>query len=104
MSVIPIQNIISAVEARKRLGELLDKAFYRNESFIVERAGEPKAVIVPMQGWAEMKRLKREAKNELLALNEQLSAAFSDLNEAEAEQLVNEAVKAARANDPSQHP
>lgn len=104
MSVIPVQNIISAVEARKRLGELLDKAFYRNESFIVERAGEPKAVIVPMQGWAEMKRLKREAKNELLALNNQLAAAFSDLEEAEAEQLVNEAVKAARANDHAQHP
>ena len=58
----PSTNTVSAVQARKQFGELLDKAFYRNESFVVERSGEPRAVIVPLQEYSEMKRMKQEAK------------------------------------------
>lgn len=37
------ENTINAVKARKRFGELLDKADYREECFLVKRSGKLKA-------------------------------------------------------------
>lgn len=44
--VAPI--IITATDLRKSPGQFLDRVFYRDESFVVERAGKPMAIIGPV--------------------------------------------------------
>jgi len=39
---------INALKARQNLGQLLEEVYYRNEQFIIERAGRPMAAIVPV--------------------------------------------------------
>lgn len=94
---IQLSNTVSAVQARKQFGKLLDKAFYRNESFIVERSGEPRAVIVPLQAYQEMKRKKQEAKARLFSMIDEISARNKDVDSEEIQVAIDEAVAEVRA-------
>jgi prevent-host-death family protein len=47
---------ISAVEARKRLGEVLEGVYYRGDEVVIERAGKPMAVVVPAERYQAMER------------------------------------------------
>jgi prevent-host-death family protein len=38
---------LSAVEARKKLGEVLEGVYYRGDEVVIERAGKPMAVVIP---------------------------------------------------------
>ncbi|HLZ69419.1 MAG TPA: type II toxin-antitoxin system Phd/YefM family antitoxin [Dehalococcoidia bacterium] len=44
-----MQRRVSAVEARQRLGELLEGVFYRDDEIVIERAGKPMAVLIPAE-------------------------------------------------------
>ena len=47
---------ISALKARKNLGELLEEVYYRGDQYIIERAGKPMAAVVPLsqlESWLE---------------------------------------------------
>ena len=39
---------ITAMKARKNLGELLEEVYYKGDQYIIERAGKPMAAIVPL--------------------------------------------------------
>ena len=41
-------KIINAMEARRTFGEILEKAYYKGDQFIIERAGKPMAALVPL--------------------------------------------------------
>jgi len=43
-----MRKTLSAVEARKKFGEVLEGVYYRGDEVIIERAGKPMAVVVPM--------------------------------------------------------
>lgn len=43
----PAPITITATQLRKSPGQFLDRVYYRGESFVVERAGKPMAVIGP---------------------------------------------------------
>ena len=45
---------LSAVEARKRLGEVLEGVFYRGDEVVIERAGKPMAVMIPAAVYEQM--------------------------------------------------
>ena len=47
---------ISAVEARKRLGEILESVYYRGDEVIIERAGKAMAVVIPAERYEAMQR------------------------------------------------
>ena len=56
---------VSAVEARKRLGELLEGVYYRGDEVVIERAGKPMAVVIPAERYESMER-SRERLFELI--------------------------------------
>ena len=42
-----MQNNITATELARSLSDILNRVRYRGESFIIERAGEPVAALIP---------------------------------------------------------
>ena len=47
-------DIISVAEAKKRLSELMSRAAYKNERFLIERRGKPMAALVPVEDLARL--------------------------------------------------
>ena len=47
---------VSAMEARKRLGELLEGVYYRGDEVVIERAGKAMAVVIPAERYASIER------------------------------------------------
>jgi prevent-host-death family protein len=63
-----VKRRISAVEARKRLGEILESVFYRGDEVVIERAGKAMAVVIPAERYEAMER-SRERLFELVEKN-----------------------------------
>lgn len=51
---------ITAIEARQRLGQLLDRAHYRSDEFVIKRAGKPMAAVIPMELYERLVRQRKE--------------------------------------------
>jgi prevent-host-death family protein len=51
---------VNAMAARKNLGELLEGVFYRGDEVIVERAGKPMGVIIPIAQYERIERSRAE--------------------------------------------
>ena len=90
-------NTISAVKARHQFGRLLDKAYYRGENLLVERSGQPMAAIIPISVFNWMQSIKSQTKKDFFEMTDQLREDFSDLDEEEINNLVDEAVQATRS-------
>ena len=86
-----MERTISAFEARRSFGRALQDVVARGDRLIVERHGEPVAVLVPI---AEYRRWKRDRE----AFFDRLEAVArrADVSEAEAAEAVAEAVGDAR--------
>jgi len=39
---------INAMKARQSFGQMLEEVYYRDEQYIIERAGKPMAAVVPL--------------------------------------------------------
>ena len=59
---------LSAVEARKRLGEILEGVYYRGDEVVIERAGKPMAVVVSTGLYESLER-SRDRLFELIEKN-----------------------------------
>ena len=85
---------LSAVEARKRLGEVLEGVFYRGDEVVIERAGKPMAVVIPASMYEQMERRRKEAWDRMFELIDKAQARNKDvpaeLLEAEIEQAIRE--------------
>ena len=53
-------NTIQTKTLRSSLGDVLNKTFYRSESFIIERRGDPIAVLVSMSEWRRIEQAFRD--------------------------------------------
>lgn len=47
---------LSALEARRRLGEVLEGVYYRGDEVAVERAGKVMAVVIPLERYEALER------------------------------------------------
>ena len=96
MSTVMTVRTIAAQEARRKFGELLDKADYRRESFLIERAGRAKAAIVPVSEYDEMQRLRKEARERLFARIDRTQKRLAKRNPQEIENTLQEAIRVTR--------
>jgi prevent-host-death family protein len=97
MLILPKATTINAMDLRRESGTLLDRADYRRESFVIERAGKPKAVLVPYSEFEQLQRIRQEAENRFFATVDEMREAFSDMSEQDIDTLVDEAVQSARS-------
>ena len=63
-----VKRKVSAVEARKRFGEILESVFYRGDEVVIERAGKAMAVVIPTERYEALER-SRERLFELIEKN-----------------------------------
>jgi antitoxin (DNA-binding transcriptional repressor) of toxin-antitoxin stability system len=50
---------LTAVEARQQFGEIINRAYYAGETFVVERAGQPMIKIMPVMETNQQKAAKK---------------------------------------------
>jgi prevent-host-death family protein len=65
---VGMKRKLTAVDARKRLGEILEGVYYRGDEVIIERAGKPMAVVIPSGLYQSLQR-NRERLLQLVELN-----------------------------------
>ena len=87
---------ISMMDLRSQPGTFLDRVFYRNESIVIERAGEPKAVIIPLREYRDFQRRKQEARMRFWAITEEIRQRLAAHDPQEVEAAFAEALEAAR--------
>ena len=90
-----MQKKISAVNARKNFGQVLNEAAFRGDDFIIERAGKAMAAIVSMEKY-EIMRLGRE---DARAAADRIKSKFKDADPATTEALIAEAIAAVRSEN-----
>lgn len=88
-----MKRTLSAVEARQRFGEVLEGVFYRGDEVVIERAGKPMAVVVPLRRYESMER----SRERLFELIDSAQSHNKDVPHEVIETDVAEAIKEARA-------
>lgn len=83
---------VNALNARKKLGQLLEEVYYKGDQYVIERAGRPMAAVVPI--WQLEERVTR--KERLFAMVEEVWQQNRTLKPEVVEQEVKQAVKAVR--------
>ena len=80
-----IENV-SALQVRQGLGRILNEAYYKGSSFVVERAKKPMAVIVPIDEFLVWEERKAQLSQIIKGTAERVG-----LSEGDALKLVSEA-------------
>jgi prevent-host-death family protein len=86
-----MKRTVSAMEARKRLGELLESVYYRGDEVVIERAGKVMGVVIPAHRYAAWERSRQR----LFEFIERTQEANREVPEDELEAAVAVAVKEA---------
>lgn len=90
------ETTISAFDARRKFGKVLDCVAARGDSVIVERHGEPVAAVVPIAAYRQWQQ-QREAARQRFFERARQSAERANLSAEEAEAIAAEAVAEVRA-------
>jgi prevent-host-death family protein len=86
-----MEKTVNALKARQNLGVILEEVYYKGDQYIVERAGKPMAVVVPIGQYLQWKKQRERffaAIDEVRAKNEGVT---SEEIEAEVAEAVQEA-------------
>lgn len=90
------ETTMSAFDARRKFGKVLDTVAAKGTNVIVERHGEPVAVVIPIGEYRKSERLRDQARARFFERARQM-AERANLDPDEAEALVAEAVAEVRA-------
>jgi prevent-host-death family protein len=55
----PPVKTINAGKARVNFGQMLDEVYYKGEHFIIERAGKPRAAVIPLSQFEALQKLSK---------------------------------------------
>ena len=94
-------KIVTATEAKNRLGSLMSEVLESNEPIIIELRGRPKIAMITKERLEEVEQIERRQRHEralaaLDELNAEIAAQGSTLSEEEAMELAVEAVREIR--------
>ena len=53
-------KIISSSEARNNLGRMLDQAYYKKDSYVVQRKGKPYAIIIGLSDYNKVIKVAKQ--------------------------------------------
>jgi len=90
-----MESTVSAMEARRNLGRLLEETHYRDDVFIIQRATKPMAVLVPLRQYRQW-QLRRE---QFFALIDEVQEHTCQEPVAELGDAIAEAVTAAKQDE-----
>jgi prevent-host-death family protein len=88
-----MEKIVGAFEARRSLGRILQEVAANGDRIVVERNGQPVAVVVPIDVYNQWKRSRAELFERMRKASEHAS-----MEPDEADQLAAEAIAAVRAS------
>src|SRR3989304_6042704 len=94
-----MKRTISAVEARKRLGEILESVYYCGDEVIIERAGKPMAVVIPSSRYEAMERDRDRMWDLIEKAQERNKGVPPEVIEREIEEAIREVRAEARARE-----
>lgn len=91
-------KIVSASEAKNRLGSMMNWAAEHDDEVIVESYGKPKAVIMAYEEYEKLSELREQLRRQkvlhkMRALRARIRARNEDLTDEEAETLADRAVR-----------
>jgi prevent-host-death family protein len=97
-----LKRTLSAVEVRRKLGEVLEGVYYRGDEVVIERAGKPMAVVVPTERYEIMER----SRDRLFDFIERNWAKNTDVPSQELEDAITKAIREVRSRSSKQvrHP
>ncbi len=85
-------RIVTAMKARKNLGEILEEVFYKQDSFVIKRGKKAMAVVLPLEEYEAYRRQRDEDFRVYDEIREQ-SATYGT---GEVEEDVQDAIEAVR--------
>ena len=97
-----MKRVVTATEAKNRLGSLMSEVLESNDSIIIELRGRPKIALVKIERLTELEEIETRQRHERAiasfdALTEKIAARKNGLSEEEAMALAVEVVREIRA-------
>lgn len=85
---------VTAMDARKNFGEILNEVKYRHDTVLIKKAGKPIAAIIDLDLFERIKAMKHQFD----VLTEELGKTYEGFSIEEAENEIEEALKNVRKN------
>ncbi len=85
---------IPAVQARQRLGELLDDVRLRGAEYVIERDGEPAAAVISVEAYARFQQARTDAFGRIETLRDRLA---ENVSVADLDNLIDDVAAEVRA-------
>jgi prevent-host-death family protein len=89
-----MEKTVSAFEARRNFGQILQEVQVNGNKVIVERHGEPVAVVVPVNVYKQWQGSRKAFFDMLREVSERVN-----MQEDEANELIEEAIRAVRSGN-----